>query len=59
MQRSSIPRMVVAGWLAAAVALLAPAAFAQGAATYPNKPLKIVVTFTTGGAPGCRARRRW
>jgi tripartite-type tricarboxylate transporter receptor subunit TctC len=52
MNRSSISRIALAGWLAAAAALLAaPAASAQGAAGYPNKPLKIVVTFTTGGAP--------
>ena len=42
-----------------AVAALAgtPAAFAQtGAAGFPNKPMKIVVTFSTGGAPDILAR---
>ena len=33
-----------------------PAAFAQGAAGYPDKPIHIVVTFTTGGAPDILAR---
>jgi tripartite-type tricarboxylate transporter receptor subunit TctC len=52
-----IRRLLVAG-LAAAALLLAPAAgFAQsGAAAYPSKPIHIVVTFTTGGAPDILGR---
>ena len=47
----------LAGLLAAAAALLAvPAACAQGAAGYPNKPIRMVVTFTAGGAPDILAR---
>lgn len=41
--------------LAAAALLAAPAAFAQ-ASIYPSKPIHIVVTFTTGGAPDIVAR---
>ena len=53
----SISRTTLAWLLAAAATLLAaPAAFAQGAAGYPSKPLRIVVTFTTGGAPDILAR---
>jgi tripartite-type tricarboxylate transporter receptor subunit TctC len=54
---SSIGRRAAAAALAAA-ALGAPAfALAQaGAAGYPNKPIHIVVTFTTGGAPDILAR---
>ncbi len=49
-------RFLVAGL--AAAALLAPVAgFAQaGAAAFPNKPIHIVVTFSTGGAPDILAR---
>src|SRR5204862_3636603 len=50
-------RVLAVGVAAAAAALLvAPTAFAQGAAGFPSKPLKIVVTFTTGGAPDILAR---
>src|SRR4029453_15196166 len=46
-----------ASLLAAAALVAAPAAFAQaGAAGFPNKPMKIVVTFTTRGAPAILGR---
>src|SRR4051812_27774231 len=55
MTRLSLFR-TLAALLAAATLLCAPAAFAQGAAGYPSKPIRIVVTFTTGGAPDILAR---
>ena len=51
-----IPR-IAAALLCAAAFLMAPGAQAQGgAAGYPGKPIHIVVTFTTGGAPDILAR---
>ena len=51
-----IHRLLLAGL--AATALLAPAAgYAQaGTAAFPSKPIHIVVTFSTGGAPDILAR---
>ena len=37
--------------LAAAAFCAAQPALAQSAGTYPNKPIHIIVTFTSGGAP--------
>ena len=41
---------------AAGLSLGGPAAHAQSAATFPGKPMHIVVTFTPGGAPDILAR---
>ena len=46
-------------WLAASLGLMALAALpvvAQTAAAYPSKPIKIIVTFTPGGAPDILGR---
>jgi tripartite-type tricarboxylate transporter receptor subunit TctC len=40
----------------AALALVAASAFAQDAATYPNKPIRIIVPFTAGSATDILAR---
>ena len=54
--KSPIGRIAIAALTAALVAAM-PAARAQtGAAGYPGKPIHIVVTFTTGGAPDILAR---
>ena len=37
--------------LATAALTATQPAFAQSASTYPNKPIHIIVTFTSGGAP--------
>ena len=42
--------------VAASLAGVAVASAQQAAATYPNKPIHIVVTFSTGGAPDILAR---
>ena len=42
--------------LVATIAGLHSAAFAQSAADYPNKPIKIVVSFTAGGTTDILAR---
>jgi tripartite-type tricarboxylate transporter receptor subunit TctC len=43
-------------FLGLAVTAFAAAAFAQGAANYPNKPIRVIVPFTPGGGSDAAAR---
>lgn len=53
---SPISRFWRHGATAVVAALTATAALAQAPGAFPDKPLRIVVTFTTGGAPDLLAR---
>jgi tripartite-type tricarboxylate transporter receptor subunit TctC len=54
MKHTSLLRRTLCASVLAGLGLLAAPAMAQG--TYPNKPLRLVVTFPTGGAPDILAR---
>jgi tripartite-type tricarboxylate transporter receptor subunit TctC len=53
MLKQLMPALVLAG---AAFCASQPA-LAQSASTYPAKPIHIIVTFTSGGAPDILARQ--
>jgi len=51
-----LKKMLPALGIAAAALCAAQPAFAQSATAYPNKPIHIIVTFTSGGAPDILGR---
>src|SRR5450830_63263 len=53
---SMLKQLMPAIALAAAAFCAAQPALAQSAGTYPNKPIHIIVTFTSGGAPDILGR---
>ena len=51
-----LKKLIPALALATATLCAVQPAFAQSASTYPNKPIHIIVTFTSGGAPDILGR---